>query len=403
MSYNPNQKRQAKGAPMAGAWAPDNTRNGAAPASTTAQRTVQDVLDDEGYITVPNYNDGSEFDAAYQDTALADRDFQLSLDRETTSIAVPTHGLPPEQLAQVGLETWGEDDPEYASLTIPKASNSIAEAEALITSDPRYAIATQLQDPESRAKLADRVSKAPPYDPDAASAHSEEHAMDGYVPEQVEDFLEAVTEHYPNVLTMGHLQNSYPEELDWWQSLGHDRQEQILADVAAVPEPEGDDRFLQYPEYREKIRQIAGAKEEGYDGATVYDDPDNSYMGGNASIGSNYERSKSMTNAEISRAIRKDIKDAQQSGYLPKAAKISVRSYAGNYSVGVSGLPKELLTERRYRHDSDFEHYRGRRSGYGSELSGRVEMIAGSYGRSSTNSQVDYFNSYRTANVRFEE
>lgn len=59
MSYNPNQPRNAKGAPMAGAWAPDNQRGGAA---LTPQQRQEDynerlevdklvrVLEGEGYI-----------------------------------------------------------------------------------------------------------------------------------------------------------------------------------------------------------------------------------------------------------------------------------------------------------------------------------------------------------------
>lgn len=128
------------------------------------------------------------------------------------------------------------------------------------------------------------------------------------------------------------------------------------------------------------------------------------YLGATKVTGSMYEGAHKMglSDTEVNKLIRTDIKHATDSGYLPKAAKISVRKSRGSsyIQVSVSGIPRGLMRHPGDAYDSNDPRPSGP-TDYGRELAARIEVVTGAYGRNDTNSQVDYFNSYRSPSVSF--
>lgn len=404
MAYNPTQSRNAKGAPMAGAWSADN-RRGMAPTQSTE---FVDVLADEGYITVPNYNDGNPdwLERDYGRTNASRDDFQFSITPESITVAGHAHGVPDELLRKVGIRVSGDT----AFFELDHGAASLDEADRAVVGDWRYTALQRLQRSyegplaaEGRDGLVDFLERSRDYDPSAPSVFQDDHRLAGYTPPRASDFLDHYREHFPDRVGLGDLQHIYPEATEWWTSMSSERQHQILDDYAQVDE--AGPRAIGLAHDAQSFDIADAVIERGNSpvqhpgvGGRVSD----GYMGGIERTGSEYEAGKSLSDAEVSRTIKKNLLSATKSGHLPAAAKVSVRRTAGNFRVQVSGLPRDLIMERRGAGDPAWDDVRNRYSDYASEVRSRVENIAGAFGHSDVNSQVDYFNSYRSASVSFD-
>lgn len=127
------------------------------------------------------------------------------------------------------------------------------------------------------------------------------------------------------------------------------------------------------------------------------------YLGATKVTGSMHDGARSLSDAEVNKLIRTDIKHAQECGYLPAALKARVRKARG-YSavyVTVSGIPRELVWHPGDPYDADDPRPSGR-VGYGEALVDRLTVVAGAYGRDNSNSMVDYFDSYRMPSITFD-
>lgn len=406
MSYNPIQPRNAKGSPLAGAWTEDS-RRGTAQATAAPQDEFAYLLADDGYITVPNYNDGDPawLRSDYERTAVSMDHAQLAIKPGSITVAVPAHGVSDEQLRKVGVRVNGD----VAFFEIDHDAASLADADRAIVGDWRYPVLQRLQRTyegelaaEGRDGLVSFLQRSRDYDPTAPSVFESEHRLAGYTPPRAADFLEYYRRHFPDRVGFGDLQHIYPEATEWWTSMSSKRQHQILDNYERV-EQDGP-RAIGLPDNAASFDVDEAITQAGNDSGNhpgVGSDLSDGYMGGIARTGSEYAAGKSLSDAEVSRAIKKNLATATKTGHLPAAAKVSVRQSGGNYRVQVSGLPRELLLERRGAGDPEWNHVRGRYSDYGEEVRGRVENIAGAFGHSDSNAQVDYFSSYRAATVSF--
>jgi hypothetical protein len=93
--------------------------------------------------------------------------------------------------------------------------------------------------------------------------------------------------------------------------------------------------------------------------------------------------------ANVAKAVRGDLKEAQAKGYLPKNLKFGVRSesYSGGSSlhVTIQGVDDKDHYEKDWNGDQ-------RRTEKAKELLNRVENITGAYGSKSVHGEIDYFN-----------
>src|SRR5699024_6968888 len=116
-----------------------------------------------------------------------------------------------------------------------------------------------------------------------------------------------------------------------------------------------------------------------------------------AYYGSNYERTQGMYGTELTREIRTDLQRARKEGYVPAGYGLRVNQ-AGSGSMHQS---LNVLVTPPEGHDP---HLRRQQVVFGeveavpleqpsdSIVRQRIEQIANSYNRDTSNSQVDYFN-----------
>lgn len=130
--------------------------------------------------------------------------------------------------------------------------------------------------------------------------------------------------------------------------------------------------------------------------------PAEGYMGSQGWIGEKLhqrqEESKAndesyhyMSNREVTKEIRNDIKEAVKKGYLPNNLKYSIRNDSAGWSssinVKISGLGDDYDT---HEYDNRYERIVPKKEV--KELIERVENIHSAYNSDSSNSGVDYFN-----------
>jgi hypothetical protein len=121
--------------------------------------------------------------------------------------------------------------------------------------------------------------------------------------------------------------------------------------------------------------------------------------------GSKYD--KSLSRKEIAVRVRADLKEAVKAGELP-AAKYSVRIESGSVNVTVSGLPFEVLDEKRVLADHDQPNvFSGRNwiSDQALALQNKIEALVGAYNFDGSDIQSDYFhvNFYSTVRCDYPE
>lgn len=133
------------------------------------------------------------------------------------------------------------------------------------------------------------------------------------------------------------------------------------------------------------------------------------YMGGHAFEGhlAKYAQEEGLTQTEVAKRIRRDVKAAQEAGYLPKSVKVSVRQQTGAMMSGFyvrATVPDEIYDPEPYPWDGPdpVSPWRARRNDLASELSRRLNVVTNRYGSSDTNSMVDYFDSYRESSVSLQ-
>lgn len=131
-------------------------------------------------------------------------------------------------------------------------------------------------------------------------------------------------------------------------------------------------------------------------------------MGGLAFEGhlARYAEEEGLTQNEVAKRIRGDIKAAKEAGYLPKNVKVSVRQQTGSMMSGFyvrATVPDEVYQPEPYPWDEqDQNQWGSHRKDLTNELFRRLEAITNRYGTSDTNSMVDYFSSHRTSSVSIQ-
>ncbi|MGO1851915.1 MAG: hypothetical protein ACTH0V_00720 [Microbacteriaceae bacterium] len=212
-------------------------------------------------------------------------------------------------------------------------------------------------------------------------------------------------------------------------------------DIAVVRRFAGqmpDDDFKELYDQAQRVQHVDGDKWEAFgdfeldvraamqrSGGAVAEDflPDagiasEGYMGGSKFEGHLADTTRGLSQAEVGKRIRADVKAAKDAGYLPENLKVSVRSNRGSMvsSFSVSAeIPDELAyrsgmrpwdgDDRLERLDpGDYVHnpYYDRKHPFAAELSDRLERVTNRYASTDTNSMVDYFDSYHEARVTVE-
>lgn len=108
-----------------------------------------------------------------------------------------------------------------------------------------------------------------------------------------------------------------------------------------------------------------------------------------------YDENRTLSDAQVGRKVRADLKKAQSAGFLPPKAKLRTRTEGGGMHT-VYRVTAELPPGAYEKvHNTDRQGY----SDYGVELRRRIETVAGAYGHNDSDSMTDYFDFTRTAHV----
>lgn len=118
-------------------------------------------------------------------------------------------------------------------------------------------------------------------------------------------------------------------------------------------------------------------------------------------FGSNYERTQRMSNTEVAKEIRGDIKKAVQDGYLPKNFKYSVRTHQGSININVQGPGRD---RDKYTYGRDMDGFMTKRlKPEHREVVDRVQLIQDSYNQNSSDSMTDYFDVAFYGHTRYND
>lgn len=184
--------------------------------------------------------------------------------------------------------------------------------------------------------------------------------------------------------------------------------------IIEAGETHGDDHKSLWLEY-DRIGAEATAAYTGDQTDPVADDymassgtSSEGYMGGSEFTGHLYRETRSLSDTEVAKRIRDDIKAAKQAGYIPKNVRVSVRNNRGYSGFTVTAkMPGSTLYETAQRPWLPINKYNGnpwrtRKSRPAAIVSQRLEAVTNRYGYSDINSMVDYHNSYRRSRVSLE-